>query len=80
MTQIYKSQVKKSVIRRVNATGDLSGYDVKYLISHYLTGREMVPPDNVGSLIKTVKENLKLDTTTGGDTFNKVVSQVKYHH
>ena len=69
--------MKKSIIRRANATGDLSRYDVKYLINHYLTGREMAPPKNVDSLIDNVKKTLKLSTSSGGDTFNKVVAQVK---
>ena len=68
--------MKKSIIRRANATGDLSRYDVKYLINHYLTGREMAPPKNVDSLIDNVKQTLKLSTSSGGDTFNKVVAQV----
>ena len=71
------TKVKKSIIRRANATGDLSRYDVKYLINHYLTGREMAPPKNVDSLIDNVKKTLKLSTSSGGDTFNKVVAQVK---
>ena len=69
-------KVKKSIIRRANVTGDLSNYDVKYLISHYLTGRGMAPPMNVENLLGTVKQSLKLDTMTGGDTFNKVIAQV----
>ena len=76
---IQYSKVKKSIIRRANATGDLSRYDVKYLINHYLTGKEMAAPKNVASLLNTVKQKLKLDTTSGGDTFNKVVAQVKLH-
>ena len=71
--------MKKSIIRRANATGDLSRYDVKYLINHYLTGKEMAAPKNVASLLDTVKQKLKLDTTSGGDTFNKVVAQVMLH-
>ena len=71
--------MKKSIIRRANATGDLSRYDVKYLINHYLTGKEMAAPKKVTSVLDTVKQKLKLDTTSGGDTFNKVVAQVKLH-
>lgn len=71
--------MKKSIIGRANATGDLSRYEVKYLINHYLTGREMAPPKNVDILLDSVKQTLKLDTASGGDTFNKVVAQVESH-
>lgn len=39
----------------------------------------MAAPKNVASLLDTVKQKLKLDTTSGGDTFNKVVAQVMLH-